>query len=553
MEKGHAAAALRYAKAVAGRDIVACAYVRMACSRFIADLDRDDIYFDETAAQRVCNFIEFLPHTKGKWAAKKETVVLGDWQKFILCNIFGWKKLDGTRRFREAYNEIPRKNGKSLLAAGVGLYMFCADDEFGAEVYSGATTERQAWEVFRPIKQIIDRTPDLKDRYDIESNAKNLIILSNGSKCEPLIGKPGDGASPSCAIVDEYHEHDSDALYDTMITGMGAREQPLAFIITTAGSNLGGPCYEKRRDAIGVLEGRVIDDSLFGVIYTVDEDDDWDSEDALKKANPNYGISVNADFLLGQLAQARRSATKQSSFKTKHLNLWVGARSVWMNMLAWQRQRKPLMLEQFSNAPCHVSVDLASRKDVAVVCILFKQGDRFHTIQKFYAPESAAEENDKYQNFSLSGELILTPGNMTDQAFIEEEIKAICTAYDVQSIAFDDWQADYMMTRLMECGLPVVGYNQTVKNMSTPMKEIEALVLDGALTHDGNQCMTWMMGNVTAKIDAKDNVYPRKENENDRRCKIDGPVALIMAMGRWLGDEIGGSVYNSRGLRQLSV
>lgn len=542
MNLQHCRDALGYAENVIAGTIPANKYVRLSCDRFVSDLGRDDLYFDEKSAQKVCNFIQTLPHTKGKWAAKKERIVLQPWQKFILCNLFGWKRLDGTRRFREAYNEIPRKNGKSALAAGVGLYMFCADDEFGAEVYSGATTEKQAWEVFRPMKQIVDRTEPLKNHYDIQSNAKTLVIMSNGSRAEPLIGKPGDGASPSCAIVDEYHEHPDDDLYQTMETGMGAREQPLMFVITTAGSNLGGPCYEKRRDVIRVLEGQVSDDSVFGIIYGIDEEDEWDTEEALIKANPNYGVSVNAEFLKGQLEQAKRSASKQNHFKTKHLNQWVGARSVWMNMLAWQRQKlhDAERIAAFKRSSCHVAVDLASRKDVAVALLLWKNGDEFYTEQRFYVPESAVEENEAYQRFS--DVLTVTPGNMTDQAFIEEDIKQYCSNYTVQSLAFDDWQADYMMTRLMECGLPVINYNQTVRNMSTPMKEVEGLVLDRRLWHDGNPVMTWMMGNVTAKLDAKDNIYPRKENDADPKCKIDGPVALIMAMGRWLAEEMGGSL-----------
>ena len=533
MLQPHPKTALEYANKVVSGEVVSGKYAIQACQRFINDLDRDDIYFDEDAAQKACAFIELLPHTKGRWAAKKENLKLSPWQSFIVCNIFGWMR-NGVRRFRVAYNEIARKNGKSALGAGIALYCFVADNEYGAEVYSGATTEKQAWEVFRPAKQMVDRTPNLKNYYDIESNAKNMCILSNGSRFEPLIGKPGDGSSPSCAIVDEYHEHPTDELYQTMETGMGAREQPLMAVITTAGSNLGGPCYELRRDVLRVLEGNVEDDSIFAIIFTCDEDDAWDSEEALLKANPNIDISVSGEFLRQQLAQARRSASKQNHYRTKHLNQWVGAKSVWMNMLAWQRQKKPNLFEKFEHAPCHLAVDLASRKDVAVICALWKLGDQFYTKQWFFVPEAATEENDKYQNFGLDGEMVLTPGNQTDQGYIEEEIKRLCAEFDVQSLAFDDWQADYLMTRLMDCGLPVINYNQTVKNMSTPMKEVEGAVLDGKLFHDGSQCMTWMMGNVTARIDAKENIYPRKDNENDHRCKIDGPVALIMAMGRWL-------------------
>lgn len=551
MRHTHPAAALGYAQSVVSGETVACKWIKLACQRFLSDLEREDIFFDEVAAQKAVNFIQRLPHTKGKWASKKELLKLEPWQVFIVCNVFGWKwEHSGYRRFRSAFLLIARKNGKSALAAGIALYMFCADDEYGAEVYSGATTEKQAWEVFRPAKQIVDRTPELRQFFDIQSNAKNMHILSNGSRFEPLVGDPGDGSSPHCAVVDEYHEHDTDSLYQTMETGMGAREQPLMLVISTAGSNLSGPCHDMQKDVQRMLEGTIVDDSLFGVIFTADNDDSWDSDEALQKANPNLGISVSREFLEQQRDKARRSATKQNHFRTKHLNQWVGARTAWMNMLAWQRQKKPELFEQFKTAPCHVSIDLASTTDIAALNATFKQGDRFYSISRFYAPESAAEDNEKYQAFAEDGDLILTPGSMVDQAFIEQDIKKICAEFNVLSLAFDDWQANYMMTRLMDCGLPVVNYNQTVKNMSQPMKEVEALVIDGKLHHDGNACMTWMIGNVAAKIDAKDNIYPRKENDNDKRCKIDGAVAQIMSMGRWLADT-DTSIYESRGFLTL--
>jgi len=530
MNKAHPARALAYAESVVSGETPSCKWVRLACARFISDLERDDVWFDETAAQKAVNFIQTLPHTKGKWASKKELLNLSDWQVFAVCSIFGWKRGD-FRRFRLAFLLIARKNGKSALAAAIGLYMFVADGEFGSEIYSGATTEKQAWEVFRPAKLMVDRTPQLKAHYDVEVNAKNMVILSNGSRFEPLVGNPGDGSSPSCAIVDEYHEHANDELFQTMETGMGAREQPLMLVISTAGSNLAGPCYEMQRDVERVLEGQIQDDSIFGLIFTCDEDDEWDSDDALIKANPNLDISVSGEFLRHQRDQARRSAVKQNHFRTKHLNQWVGARTAWMNMLAWQRQKSDFSIEDMTGSPCWIAVDLASKRDVAALVMLFLKDGHYYLKPRFYAPESAAEENQKYRDFHTAGELILTPGNMTDYAYIEADLLDLMKRVDMQDAAFDDWQANYLMTRLMDSGVNVVDYNQTVKNMSEPMKELDARVASRELWHDGNQMMTWMMGNVTAKIDAKENIYPRKEREGE---KIDGPVAAIMAMGRAL-------------------
>ncbi|MDI3895843.1 terminase large subunit [Pseudomonas aeruginosa] len=553
--------ARQYASDVVGGAIVACRYVKLACQRFLNDLDRqgDDDWpyvFDEAKADRAVKFMQLMPHTKGKWSASKSKLVFEPWQVFIEANIFGWVKKDtGKRRFREAYEEIPRKNGKSARLAARGIYLFAADGESGAEVYSGATTEKQAFEVFRPAWMMAHKLENLRNRFGIElsGNQKNpgpMFVMEDMSKFETVIGNPGDGASPHAALVDEYHEHDTDALVDTMQTGMGAREQPLLSIITTAGSNLGGPCYEKRRDVIRILEGQTVDETIFGIIYTLDEEDPWDDPASLVKANPNYGISVFPDFLLAQLQQAKRSASKQNAFRTKHLNQWVGARTVWMNMLAWQRQKRDFTIADMAGCRCWMALDLASKKDVAALVMLFEKAGQFYCTPRFYAPEAAAEENEKYQNFALEGHLVLTPGSMTDYAFIEADILDLAKQIDLQDSAFDDWQANYLITRLSNTSIPVVDFNQTMKSMSDPMKEVEARVIARKLWHDGNPVMTWMMGNVAAKIDAKENIYPRKENDNDPNCKIDGPVALIMAMGRALvagvddGDDFMNAIRN---------
>ena len=531
--------AVQYAQDVTEGKIVAGSYVRLACQRFLDDLVKDWKYeYRSDRADRAVLFMELLPHTKGRWAAQKQFLKLQPWQCFAECNIFGWVKKDsGLRRFRESYEEVPRKNGKSARLAARGNYMFAADGESGSEVYSGASTERQSYEIYRPAWEMVRRTPELKSRFSIDQagNGKNpgpMYITNDMSRFETMIGKPGDGASPHCALIDEYHEHDTDHMVDAMQTGMGSRQQGLISIITTAGSNLGGPCFEKRRDIIRILEGQIQDETIFGIIYGIDEDDDWTDETSLIKANPNYGISVFPEFLTAQLEQARRSASKQNAFKTKHLNQWVGARTAWMNMLAWQRQKANFTIGDMKDCPCWMAVDLASKKDVAALVMLFLKEGHYYCIPKFYAPESAAEENDKYRDFATDGCLTLTPGNMTDYAFIEQDILDLAKALNVEDVAFDDWQANYLITRLINTSLNVVDYNQNVRNMSEPMKETEAHILNGTLWHDNNPMMTWMLGNVAARVDAKENIYPRKNDDNDPRCKIDGPVALIMAMGR---------------------
>lgn len=541
-------AAKKYAKDVLAGKVAAGKYARLACQRFVDDLKRKDwpYRYDAEKADRAVKFMQLMPHTKGRWSAKKERLVFQPWQCFIECNLFGWVRKDsGLRRFRFSYEEIPRKNGKSIRLSARGLFLFAADGEAGAEVYSGATSEKQALEVFRPAWQMAQKMPALRDRFGIElsGNPKNpgpMFVMEDMSKFEPVIGKPGDGSSPHAALVDEYHEHDTDHMVDTMLTGMGAREQPMLSIITTAGSNLGGPCYEQRRDVIRILEGEVKDETLFGIIFGIDETDRWDDPASLIKANPNYGVSVFGDFLQAQLEAARRSSSKQNAFRTKHLNDWVGARAAWMNMLAWQRQRRAFELDDFDGCPCWVGVDLASKLDVAAVVMLFLKDGAYHCIPRFYVPESTLEENEKYRNFVLEGAMVATPGEMTDYAFIEEELKELAArGADIRDIAFDPAQAAYLMTRLDQAGLPVVEMAQNVRNLSEPMKEVEALTLSRRFWHDGNAAMNWMVGNVVAKVDAKEHIYPRKETAAN---KIDGAVALILAMGRAMQAEDTGSM-----------
>jgi len=534
--------AKRYARTVVEEKIPAGLYVRLACQRFLDDLKRKDwnYRFDEERADRIVNFMELLPHIKGKWAAKRELLKLQPWQCFIECNLFGWvDKRTGLRRFRECYEEEPRKNGKSSRLAGRGLYLFCADGESGAEVYSGATTEKQAHEIFRPAWMMAQRSRGLCDRFgiDLAGNAKNpgtMFVMEDMSRFETLIGKPGDGASPHAALIDEYHEHDSDQMVSAMNTGMGAREQPLLSIITTAGTNLGSSCFEKRKELTRILDKSAIDETIFGIIYHLDEGDAWDNPENLIKANPNYNISVFGEFLEAQLRAARRSASVQNAFRTKHLNEWVGAKTAWMNMLAWHRQEKPLRMEDFRGCPCFIAADLSSKKDVTAVNATFLRDQKFYSFSKFFVPESAVEENDKYREFVTAGCLEVTDGSMIDHARIEDYIAELNTLASVVDNAFDEWQADYLMVRLMEKKMKVVKFPFNTRNISEPMKQMEALILSGRYFHDGNPMMTWMMGNVAAKLDIRGNIFPNKERPNDPRCKIDGPAAALMALGRAL-------------------
>ena len=444
----HTEKALKYARDVDSGEIAACRWVKLACRNFLAKYDsqgEDCPYeYNEKEAHKKCKFIESLPHTKGKWAAKSVPFVLEDWQCFFVCNIFGWyRKSDGLRQYRKALLFVPRKNGKSDLAARIGLAMFTVDTEFGAEVYSGATTEKQAWEVFRPARLMALRDDEYKDHFNVEVNAKNLNIPMNGSRFEPVIGDPGDGASPSCAIVDEYHEHDTDKLYDTMETGMGAREQPIMLMITTAGDNMAGPCYALQKECERVLSGEQENDQLFAVIYTVDDADNWDSPEALRKANPNYDISVSGDFLQARLRDAINNSRKQGVFKTKHLNIWVGAREAYFNVEWWKACKQDIQIEDYEGEVCYIGMDLASKVDIAALEILFPLGGEYVRFGKYYLPEAALEpkENEHYRGWANDGWLTITEGNIIDFNEIKEEILSFSSRYQVAEVAYDPHQA----------------------------------------------------------------------------------------------------------------
>lgn len=538
-------AANKYARDVVGGRIIACKEVRQACQRHLDDTAASktkafSYRFDRDKAEHACVFIQLLPHTKGKWARERKLVELEPWQKFIFCCVFGWvRKKDGLRRFSEVYAEVPRKNGKSVIAAGVANYMLVADGEYGAEVYCGATSEKQAWEVFRPAKLMLEKTPQLIKAAGIEVMAKNISIPRDGSRLEPLIGNPGDGSSPSCALVDEYHEHDNPDLYETMLTGMGARDQPLMFIITTAGFNLAGPCYDKRRQSQQMLEGSVPNPELFAIIYTIDAGDDWQDPKSLKKANPNYDISVGEGFLLKQQRDAINYPSKQNSFLTKHLNVWVNARTAWLNMADWNAGvKESLALEDFAGQQCWMGVDLASKTDMTAIALLFCNRrddgkDEWTLFVRTYLPEGAIERASTnkaaYEAWVNSGDLIVTDGDELDFEVIRQDIIDLSSRFEVKEIAYDPWRATQLAHQLMSDGASVVEYRNTVAQMSFAMREFEAAVTGGRLFHPHDPILNWMASNVTAKEDRNSNLFPNKDrNEN----KIDGIVASLMAMGR---------------------
>ena len=525
-----------YAERVVAGEILACKLTRLACERFLRDLARDDWQwrFDNDLADRACGFIECLPHIKGQWARQRLKITLEDWQVFIVCNLFGWVSREtALRRFTTCYMEVARKNAKSTLAAGIGLYMLAADGEPGAEVYSAATTGDQARIVFDVARQMVLREADFI-RGGIDPQRHGLYMPDDARKFEPLNaeGSTLDGLNPHCTIIDELHAHKRRDVYDVLDTARGARDQSLLASITTAGSDRAGICYEQRTYVVKVLEGVFEDERYFGVIYTLDDDDDWTDPAVWPKANPNYGVSVLPEDFERSAREAMNKPSAQNNFLTKRLNVWVNADSAWMDMRAWDRCADPtLNIDEFEGEDCIAAFDLASKVDIAAKVRLFQRDGKYFVFGSYYLPEQAAEDgrNSQYSGWARMGRLIVTDGNVVDYERIESDLKEDAGRFSLIEAPYDPFQAMQFSQRMMSEGINMVEMRPTVLNFSEPMKELEKLVLQGKLQHDGDPVLAWMVSNVVCHRDAKDNIYPRKEREEN---KIDGVVALIMALGR---------------------
>ncbi len=545
-----ALSAKRYAEAVVSKQILTCEWVQKACQRQLDDLVRfkrkSSVYqFNPELLDRhgrpfkpadnLCSFIERLPHVKGPLAG--QMIVLEPWQVFILSTVFGWVKSDGKRRFRRSYIEVPRGNAKSTLSSAVGLYMLAADREGGAEVYSLATTRDQARIVFGDAQTMARMSPGFRSRFSVNVGAHNMHVLQTGSKFEALSaeGSTLDGLNIHMGCIDELHAHKTRTVYDVVETGTGKRDNSLLWVITTAGSNRSGICYEVRSFVTKLLNRVFEDDSQFGIIYGLDEGDDWTAKDALIKANPNWGISVREEILVPLQSKAMQLPSAVNNFKTKHLNEWVSADKSWMDMRAWDAGMNPdLELDQFLGQPCWIGLDLASKTDIAALVMLFQHPDTpdaFVVFGKYYLPEDTVQAagNSQYQGWSHTGRLSVTPGNVIDFSWIEADLLELASRFSIEAVAFDPFQATQLSTRMLAEGLPMIEVRPTVLNFSEPMKTLEALVLQKKLVHDGDPVLAWMASNVVAHMDVKDNIYPRKERAEN---KIDGIVALIMALSR---------------------
>lgn len=513
-------------------EIPVCEQIRFACERHNRDLTREDIYFDEAAAERVVKFIQLMKHVKGKWAG--QYITLEPWQVFFVGSIFGWKwTATGLRRYREANLTVPRKNAKSTLCAGIDLYMLVADKEAGAEITLGASKEPQAKELFSIAQAMIRLNPALQKDFGLTMTTETVRHNRSNSIYRYVIGKPADGGNSHAAHIEEAHEHKSSAAYDVLKNGMGAREQPLLYIASTAGSDIKGFYYQHLEYCRKVVAGAIEDDSLFSLEYTIDKEDSWEDFNVWKKANPNMGVSVFEDFLRGQYKKALDKVDSRTDILTKHLNVWNNSSTSWIDYRKWLLCGDDnLKIEDFKGQECWVGLDLASRVDLCSLMFVFKNGDDFAVFGKHYINSETANrpENQHYRTWKEEGWLTITEGAETDFTYIANDLKEMSQNFAIQELAYDPREASFLMQTVREwASFPCIEVSQGPVNFSEPMKVLEAAYLTQRLKHQNDHVLNWAASNVILKNSSNKLFYPAKR---DRESKIDPAVALIMALAR---------------------
>lgn len=554
-------AAEEYARGVAEGRIVAPGVVRQACERHLRDLANGrerGLWFDATAAKVACAFFGVLRHWKGEWAGRP--VALEPWQQFIVWNLFGWKREDGTRRFRTGYLEVPRKNGKTTLAAGLGLYLAFVDGEPGAEVYSAATKRDQARISHTDATQMVARSAQL--RKLVKTVKDNLSSTATGSKFEPLGADADtlDGLNVHGALADEVHAWKGRELWDVLQTATGARRQPMMLAITTAGFDRQSLCYQLHDYTEKVNAGLVVDDSFFGMVYGLDPGDDWEDEATWWKANPNLGVSKKLSTMREDAAKAREMTAGLNAFLRLHLDVWTQAATRWIAPETWAACGEwPVDEGRLAGRRCYGGLDLSSIYDVTALALVFpplRAGEPYEVVTRMWIPEDNLRERVKrdrapYDAWLRAGWVRATPGNVIDYDFILADVEDLRKRYDIGEIAFDRWGATLVAQQLQEMGGDdwVVEFGQGFASMSPPMKELGKLIASRGLAHGNNPALAWMADNLVAREDPAGNIKPDKERSRE---KIDGMVALIMALDRATrGGGVRTSVYASRGLREL--
>lgn len=510
---------------------------RLAVERHLADLENADklkIRFDEVAAMRCISFFSILKHSKGEFSGKR--FELEPWQMFIVWVLFGWKRLDGSRRFRYAYVEVARKNGKTTFAAALSLYMMVLDGEDGAEIYTAATKRDQAKICWTEARNMVGKSPALSNKIARFQSA--LTMESTLSKMEPLAADSDklDGLNPHFAVVDEYHAHKTDMLYNVLKSATGARRQPMIFTITTAGFDKTSPCFLMRRTYIDVLLGIKKQENTFVMIYSADEGDDWKDPKTWAKSNPNMGISISAEYLEEEFKSAlNRGGSEEVNFKTKNLNQWVDAPTVWIQDEKVRKCSRGTTDADLVGQTCYAGLDLASHVDINALALYFPElkAIKLH----YWIPEAKMEENaDRvdYKTWAAEGRIFVTDGNVIDIDAQVEKITEIVKGYNCRNIAFDPAKAYHGTVQgLQKAGLNNIldEFNQSIKTMSEPTRELQRLVESAEVDLMDDPVLRWMFRNAVAVTDANDNIKLHKAKSMN---KIDGLTAIINAIGGYM-------------------
>lgn len=552
--------------------------VRLACERHLRDRDTGDdrgLKWDDAAAAHALHFFRYLRLSEG--AFDGQPFRLEPWQAFIVGSLFGWKGPDGYRRFRTAYVEIGKGNGKSPLAAGIGLYAMLADGEAGAEVYSAATTREQASILFRDAKNMISASPDLKRRLAVAQAA--ITHAQSRSVFKPVSSehKGLDGKRVHVALVDELHEHPTALVVDKMRAGTKGRRQALIFEITNSGHDRQSVCWQHHEYSVDVLLGKRTNDSWFAFVCGLDpcpvhqaegktqpvsgcgECDDWRNPDVWTKANPNLGVSVTEKYLREQVEEAEGMPSKEGLTKRLNFCWWSETETAWLPADLWARGASPAIdPASLAGLPCYGGLDLASKVALAAFVLAFPDHPdhgqttllAWHWMPRASAEARSIADGVPYLQWAERGLIKLTPGDVIDQDTIEQDIKDLSDIYDIKDVAFDPWNAAQITTHLSDHGIKVVEFRQSIYNFNEPTKLFEALLKDGKLCHGGNPVLDWQAGNVAVITDRSGNVRPVKPEHGSPK-KVDGIVAAVMALGRSMLAGPGGSVYEERGLEVL--
>jgi phage terminase large subunit-like protein len=508
-----------------------------------------EFWYDEAAANRAVDFFsKCLTHSKGEWAGKP--LHLDPWQADqIIRPLFGWKRKDGTRKYRTAFIMIPRKAGKSTLAAGIANILLFADGEPGAEVYSAAADREQAGIVFEMAKGMIDASEALRSRST--SYKRSIVVPSTGSSYKVLSSDAytKHGLSAHGIVIDEVHALPNRELWDVLTTSTGARRQPLTVAITTAGYDRHSLCYELYDYAVKVRDGIIVDDAFLPVIFEADKDDDWTLPATWRKAHPGLGVSVKEEYFAAECAKAQQLPGYENTFKRLLLNIWTEQNTRWLPMETWDQCNEEM--PDLAGRLCFAGLDLATTTDIAALVLAFPIGGKVHLLPFFFVPEEGIKrrsDRDRvpYVDWVRQGHIIATEGNVIDYDVIRAKVNALSEKYQIKEIAIDRWNATQLSTQLTGDGFEMIGFGQGFASMSGPTKELERRVISKEVNHAGNPVLRWMASNVSIKQDPAGNMKPDKGRSTER---IDGIVAALMALGRCMAsDHERGSAYDHEGI-----